>query len=233
MAFPNPTGACLCDSSKRANVVWSCRFRIAALDFPLRAKSACSSHFSRPRRKGSGLASRSVARLRMHMEDGCGERTIQRVARRFTWNFQPPCQTGQPNRPTPSYQISRSRDLEKRGQPNDNRNSRLEQRDSESAPSLLKLSIPWRSRVRDHVPNIRDARQKHQQPFESQPKPRMRHGPILPQIHVPPIIFWFEFVEFHVFQELLKAFLALRAAYNFADARHQHVHRGHGFLVVI
>ena len=61
----------------------------------------------------------------------------------------------------------------------------------------------------------------------------MRHGSVAPEVSVPPIILGPQLVKFHVLRELVEPLLALRAADDFANARHQHIHRGHRSLVII
>ena len=65
------------------------------------------------------------------------------------------------------------------------------------------------------------------------PNPAVRHGPVTPQVEIPFVIGRIHFVSSHVFLEHFQPFLALAAADDLADAGNEHVHRGHGFAVVV
>src|SRR5262249_11522249 len=97
----------------------------------------------------------------------------------------------------------------------------------------LKLGVAGGAGEGDDVADGGDASQEHQQALKAEAESGVGDGAVTAQVNVPPVILGFEFVEFHVFEELVQALLTLGAADDFADAGNQHVHGGDGLVIVV
>jgi len=97
----------------------------------------------------------------------------------------------------------------------------------------LEFEVAGRAREGDNVAYVGDAGQHHEQPLETQTKTCVRGGAKAAQVHVPPVVFGVLPQLLDAGRQAVQAFLALRTADKFADARHQHVHGGDGFAVFV
>src|SRR5580765_17083 len=95
------------------------------------------------------------------------------------------------------------------------------------------LRVAGRARKRDDIANVRHACEEHQQALEAQAEARVRHGDVTSQFRIPPVVLRLELVKFQVLQQLVQALFPLRAANDFANARHQDIHGGHRPGIVI
>src|SRR4030095_12693636 len=95
------------------------------------------------------------------------------------------------------------------------------------------LRVAGRSRKGDDIADVRNAGEKHKQPFEAEAEARVRHGAVSSQVRIPPIVLRLELVEFKVLHQLVPAFFPLPAANDLANPRHKYIHGGHGFGVII
>ena len=93
--------------------------------------------------------------------------------------------------------------------------------------------MPRGSGERDHIPDIVDAGDEHQQTLEAQPESGMRDGAVFPQIRIPAVGLGIDVVVLEIFQKHIVTLLPLRAADDLADARHEQIHRGDGFAVLV
>lgn len=59
--------------------------------------------------------------------------------------------------------------------------------------------MAWRPWERNHVTNIRDAGDKHQQSFETEAETRVRDGAVFPEVGIPSVGFGIDVVMFEVF----------------------------------
>ena len=61
----------------------------------------------------------------------------------------------------------------------------------------------------------------------------MRNRPVTAKIEIPFVIGWIHFVAAHVRLQYLKPLFALAAADDFANPRHEQIHRRHRFAVIV
>src|SRR3954469_13856199 len=102
-----------------------------------------------------------------------------------------------------------------------------------TARGVLKLGVARRAWKRNYIANICHARYELHHPLEAEAEARMGHGAIASKVEVPPVILLVEMLRFHAGFEYVKAFFALAAADDFADAGNEHVHRAHRFAIVV
>src|SRR5262245_564017 len=92
---------------------------------------------------------------------------------------------------------------------------------------VLELRVSRRPRAGDHVANVRHAGHELHGPLQAEPEAGMRHGAIAAQIEIPPVRLRVELLLAHPLFEHVQPLLALAAADDLADARHEHVHRAY------
>ena len=76
------------------------------------------------------------------------------------------------------------------------------------------------------VANVVHPRAEEDESLEPQTETAVHHGAVPPKVHVPLVLRRFEAGLLHPLLHLVDALLALRAADQLADPRHEQVHRG-------
>src|SRR5690348_2354128 len=90
-----------------------------------------------------------------------------------------------------------------------------------------------RSWVGDGVADVGQSADIDQQALEAEAEAGVRHRAVAAQVTVPVIGGRIEPELDHSPVEVVQSLLALRTADDLADARREHVHRGHGFFVIV
>src|SRR5574341_2374389 len=91
-----------------------------------------------------------------------------------------------------------------------------------SSPSELRLSRG--AGEGDDVTDVPHPGAELDQPLEAEPEPRVGDGPVTTEVPVPPVIILPQARLLDAPVEHVEALLALRAADDLPDLRHQHVH---------
>src|SRR2546421_10816868 len=99
--------------------------------------------------------------------------------------------------------------------------------------AILVLGVPRRARERYGVAHVGEPGDVSHRALEAQAEAGVRHGAVATQVAIPAECFLVDADLVHPCVEELEPLLALAAADDLADARREHVHRGHGPAVVV
>ena len=100
-------------------------------------------------------------------------------------------------------------------------------------PVELEFDAAWRSRKRNHVPDVADTGDHHQKALKPQAKAAVGYTAEAAGIQVPPVRVFVHFGFVHACFKHFQTLLTLAATDDLADARYQHVHGCHCFAVII
>src|SRR5579871_4013999 len=104
-------------------------------------------------------------------------------------------------------------------------------RELSSAP--LELAVLGRAREGDDVADVGHAGGEQDQALEAEAEAGVLGGAVLAQLEVPPVVLDLEAEALHARLEHVVPLLALTAADDLPELRHQDVHRAHRLAVVV
>ena len=100
-----------------------------------------------------------------------------------------------------------------------------------ATPTGLKFCVVGCSREWYYIADVGHAGDEQHEAFETETETAVRHGAEAARVEIPPHVLhrYAEFLD--ASEEFVVVGFALRAAYDFADVREQHVHGAHGAAV--
>src|SRR3954447_14000098 len=102
-----------------------------------------------------------------------------------------------------------------------------------STHTVLKLRAPRCAREGNDVTDVAHSGDELNGAFEAEAEAGVRHGAKAAQIEIPPVVFGLQSLLAHSLRDDIEPLFALAAADDLADFGHEHIHRPHGFSVVI